>query len=137
MAKKGEKTLLFKIILPSDTVAEINATMVVIPGQEGVFSVLPGHMKFISNINPGIVDVYKEGGIEKFFVYGGVALVTGTEISIVTEFAANLATNTKSFISDKITELHSELSNQEKDSIESKIISIKIEKYQAALEFIK
>lgn len=128
--------LLFRIIIPSDTVAEINAEMVVIPGQEGVFAVLPGHAKFTSSINIGIIDVQEKAAIKKFFVYGGVAQVTGAGLNIVTEFAADLERTKKNNVLEKITELKSEFVDKQKDSVEARIISNKIDKYQTLLEFL-
>jgi len=51
--------------------------MVVVPGTEGNFGVLPGHAPLISTIRPGTVDIY-EGRIitERIFVVGGIAEVT-------------------------------------------------------------
>jgi F-type H+-transporting ATPase subunit epsilon len=129
--------LLLRIIIPSDRVAEINAEMVVIPGQEGVFAVLPGHAKFTSGINKGVVDVQEKGVIKRFFVYGGIAQVIGAQLNIVTEFAADLESTEKNNVLEKITELKSELADKEQDSVEARIINSRIDKYQTLLEFVE
>lgn len=128
--------LLFRIIIPSNTIAEINAEMVEVPGQDGAFGVLPGHAKFTSSINIGVVDVHEKGAIKRFFVYGGIAQVTGTGLNIVTEFAVDLDDIKKNSVLNKITELNSEIAGREQDSVEVKIINSKIDKYQALLEFV-
>ena len=129
-------TLLFRIIVPSDTVAEINSEMVVIPGKEGVFGVLPGHAKFTSSVNMGVVEAEVKGARRRFFVYEGVAQVTGLEVNIVTEFAADLEQIDKNHVLNKITELKSEMADKDKGSIEERIIERKIEKYEALMSFV-
>ena len=52
------------------------ADMVVGPGAEGDFGVLPGHAPFISEVRPGVIDVYQGDVIdERIFVAGGFAEV--------------------------------------------------------------
>ena len=46
--------LLVRIILPSETFLEVETSQVNIPGTEGVFGVLPGHVKLTSAIEIGI-----------------------------------------------------------------------------------
>ena len=64
-------SILVKIVMPLDVMFEANATMVTIPGGEGVFSVLPGHVKFISTISTGCVSVFLDKEEKKFFISGG------------------------------------------------------------------
>src|ERR1700731_4516087 len=50
--------------------------MVVVPGTEGNFGVLPGHSPLISTIRPGTIDIYENRVItSRFFVVGGIAEV--------------------------------------------------------------
>jgi len=50
--------LLVRIILPSKVALEMEATLVNIPGTEGVFGVLPGHAKLTSSIDVGVVTLF-------------------------------------------------------------------------------
>ncbi|GIS17872.1 MAG: hypothetical protein CM15mP119_2760 [Alphaproteobacteria bacterium] len=62
--------------------------MVVIPGSEGVFGVLPRHSALLANLQRGVVEVY-EGGkvIDRLMIDGGIADVTPDSVTILTERA--------------------------------------------------
>jgi len=64
----------FELVTPERLLVSETAAMVVMPGTEGDFGVLPGHAPLISTIRPGRVAVYKEGGsVDAYFVSGGFA----------------------------------------------------------------
>jgi len=67
----------FELVTPERLVVSGEAEMVVVPGTEGNFGVLPGHAPLISTIRPGTVDIYEARAIiERIFVVGGIAEVT-------------------------------------------------------------
>ena len=129
-------TLSVKIILPSMTLLDVEANMVNLPGQEGVFGVLPGHCKLISNINTGIVSVFLAGQEEKYFVFSGVAQVKGEELNILSEFALLVGRETKTEALDQVTLLENSLLEQQPESLQANIILDTLEKYQALLKFL-
>ena len=129
-------TLSVKIILPSMTLLDVEANMVNLPGQEGVFGVLPGHCKLISNINTGIVSVFLAGQEEKYFVFSGVAQVNGEELNILSEFALLVGRETKEEALDQVTLLKNSLLEQQPESLQANIILNTLEKYQALLKFL-
>ena len=129
-------TLSVKIILPSMTLLDVEANMVNLPGQEGVFGVLPGHCKLISNINTGIVSVFVAGQEEKYFVFSGVAQVNGEELNILSEFALLLGRETKTEALEQVTLLESSLLEHQPESLQANIILDKLEKYHALLKFL-
>lgn len=62
--------------------------MVVVPGSEGYFGVLPGHAPLVSTLNPGVIDVYENGAIdERIFVGGGFAEVTPERCTVLADEA--------------------------------------------------
>ncbi len=66
----------FELASPEELVFAVEADMVVVPGAEGDFGVLPGHAPFISTVRPGVIDVYQGDRIdERLFVAGGFAEV--------------------------------------------------------------
>ena len=66
--------------------------MVVVPGAEGDFGVLPGHTPVLSNLRPGVVDVYNEGAVTKsLFVEGGFVEVTGERCILLATDAKDVA----------------------------------------------
>ena len=128
--------LLVRIILPSETFLEIEASLVNIPGGDGVFGVLPGHAKLTSTIDVGIISLFIDDVKKIYYVHGGVAQVTGDAVNIVTEYAASIAGSNKTTITNEITDLKEELASEEENSIESDINLAKIEKHQSLIKFL-
>ena len=122
--------LLVRIILPSETFLEIEASQINIPGTEGVFGVLPGHVKLTSAIEIGVASIFNNETETKYYIHGGVVQVTGDEVNIVTEYAASIPGSNKTTITNEITDLKEELSSEEEESIEADIILDKIEKHK-------
>ena len=54
-----EKTFFFELITPSKNLIADDFDMVVVPGEEGDFGVLPNHSNLISQIRPGVLNIYK------------------------------------------------------------------------------
>jgi F-type H+-transporting ATPase subunit epsilon len=66
--------LQFELVSPERLLLSEPVGMVVVPGSEGNFGVLPGHALFISTVRPGVIDVYEDKTItERIFVSGGFA----------------------------------------------------------------
>lgn len=128
--------LLIRIILPSETFLEVEASQVNIPGTEGVFGVLPGHVKLTSAIEIGIASIFNNEVETKYYIHGGVVQVTGDEVNIVTEYAASIPESNKTTITNEITDLKEELSSEEEGSIEADIILDKIEKHKSLIKFL-
>ncbi|HEU0071679.1 MAG TPA: ATP synthase F1 subunit epsilon [Alphaproteobacteria bacterium] len=86
----------FELVAPERLLVSADVDMVVVPGTEGDFGVLPGHAPLIATVRAGIIDIY-DGSIEpksitqRIFVAGGVAEVTETRCTVLAEQAAPLA----------------------------------------------
>lgn len=118
------------------TMLDTEASMVNLPGEEGMFGVLPGHCKLISNIKTGIISVFLGEKEQKYFVFGGLAQVTGSELNIISEFASILEQETKTNVMDHIMVLKSSLLDHQHGSLQADIILDKLEKYQELLKFL-
>jgi F-type H+-transporting ATPase subunit epsilon len=67
----------FELVTPERLMLSEMVEMVVIPGTEGNFGVLPGHAPLISSIRPGTIDIYQGQAItRRIFVVSGIAEVT-------------------------------------------------------------
>ena len=83
----AEKELLLEVVTPDRLVLSTQAEVVVCPGAEGQFGVLPGHIPFLSALEIGEM-YYKTGGKTEYLaVSGGFAEVTGEKVTIVAESA--------------------------------------------------
>src|SRR5437762_9255190 len=78
----------FDLVSPERLLLSEEADMVTVPGTDGYFGVLAGHMPLITTLKPGIIDVTGgTRGDRRFFVLGGFAEVTTTKITVLAEEA--------------------------------------------------
>jgi len=83
----AEKQLLLEVVTPDRLVLSTEADVVVCPGVEGQFGVLPGHIPFLSALEIGEMYYRKGAQTEYLAVSGGFAEVTGEKVTIVAESA--------------------------------------------------
>ncbi|MCH8036315.1 MAG: F0F1 ATP synthase subunit epsilon [Proteobacteria bacterium] len=84
----AEEKVEFELVTPERLVISRGVDMVVVPGAEGDFGVLPGHTPMVSTVRPGIVNVYEGREIvERLFVAGGFAEVTGARCTVLADRA--------------------------------------------------
>ncbi len=82
----------FELVSPERLELATDVEMVVVPGVEGDFGVLPGHMPLISTIRPGVIYVFRDGKVaERIFVEGGFAEVTPETCTVLAEHAKSVA----------------------------------------------
>ncbi|HTT99239.1 MAG TPA: F0F1 ATP synthase subunit epsilon [Rhizomicrobium sp.] len=83
----------FDIVSPERLLVSDEADMVTVPGTDGDFGVLAGHVPLISTLRPGVIDV--RGGLasgnSQFFVLGGFAEASPLKLTILAEEAIPLA----------------------------------------------
>jgi F-type H+-transporting ATPase subunit epsilon len=78
----------FELVSPERLILSTEVEMVVVPGTEGNFGVLPGHAPLISTIRPGTIDIYEGGAItERIFIVGGIAEVTPERCTVLADEA--------------------------------------------------
>ena len=88
MADKVE----FELVSPERILVSQGVDMVVVPGEDGDFGVLPGHALFLSGVRPGVIEIYDGDKIsDRIFVAGGFAEVTGERCTVLAEEAVHLA----------------------------------------------
>ena len=79
----------FELVTPERLVFSTEVEMVVVPGAEGNFGVLPGHAPLISTIRPGMIDIYETRPTisDRIFVVSGIAEVTPERCTVLAEVA--------------------------------------------------
>ena len=78
--------------------------MVVVPGEEGDFGVLPGHALFLTLVRPGLIDIYKDDEVSaRIFVAGGFAEVNGECCTVLAEEAVDLVDVERSAVEERIS----------------------------------
>ena len=106
-------TVSFDLVSPENLIFNDEVGMIIVPGKDGDFGVLPGHSKVMSSLRPGRVMVYGEGKnlLKSFFVSGGFAEVNPEKCIVLAESVDEVNTLDKSSIEKEIQEL----SGQEND----------------------
>jgi F-type H+-transporting ATPase subunit epsilon len=79
----------FELVTPERLFLSTEVEMVVVPGSEGNFGVLPGHAPLISTIRPGMIEIYETRPTisDRIFVIGGIAEVTPERCTVLAEQA--------------------------------------------------
>ena len=81
----------FRLVMPEREILATEADMVVVPGSEGDFGVLPGHAPLISTVRPGVLEVYQGNKVDKrYVVVGGFAEVTPAGCTVLADEAMPL-----------------------------------------------
>ena len=82
----------FELVSPARLLVSEAVEMVVVPGEDGDFGVLPGHAPLISQVRPGVIDIHGDGKVQsRIFVAGGFAEVTGQRCTVLAEEAVPIA----------------------------------------------
>jgi|SRR5262245_16190392 len=81
------ETLTLEIVTPEATVFSERVEMVTLPAVEGQMGVYPGHIRVITQIEPGEV-ILTTNGQDRFLAVGeGLVEVTRDRVSIITDMA--------------------------------------------------
>ena len=106
------ETTLFELVSPERLIMSKDVSMVVVPGSEGLFGVLPRHTSMLSALAPGIVDIYEEDIItERLFVVNGFAEVTGDRCTVLAEDVIPIEELDPDELEKKIEEMRSDARN--------------------------
>ena len=116
----------FELVSPERLLLSKSVEMVVVPGSEGDFGVLPRHAPLISTIRPGIIRVYEGGQVtDQIFVAGGFAEVTGTRCTVLAEEALPVADIDRAAVEKGMGDIRDDLqdakSDDEREAIQHKL----------------
>jgi F-type H+-transporting ATPase subunit epsilon len=107
----------FELVSPEKLVFSQGVDMVVIPGAEGDFGVLPRHSPLISAIRPGVIKIYDQGQVtETIFVSGGFAEVTPSRCTVLAEEAMPVGDIDPSEVTQEIKNLQDDLLDAAEDA---------------------
>jgi len=86
------ETIAFELVSPERLLLAKPVEMVVVPGTEGDFGVLPRHAPLIAAVRPGVIAIFEGGKVaERIFVAGGFAEVTAERCTVLAERAMPVA----------------------------------------------
>lgn len=106
MADKVE----FELVSPARLLISEPVDMVVVPGVEGDFGVLPGHAPFISAVRADVIEIYEGREVrERIFVAGGFAEATPDRCTVLAEEAVPVAELDRAVVDADIRRLEEEM----------------------------
>ncbi|MFQ5620175.1 MAG: ATP synthase F1 subunit epsilon [Rhodospirillales bacterium] len=80
----------FELVTPERVVLAEEADMVVVPGGDGDFGVLPGHAPLLSTVRPGTLEVHEGDRVTmRIFVSGGFAEVADGRCTVLADEAVH------------------------------------------------
>ena len=126
-----------EVITPTQTMINEEVEMVVVPGSEGHFGVLPLHAHTLSTLNRGIVTVYENNDASnEIIIDGGIADVTPQGCSILVERAEIVKSLDKNEIEKKY-QFHKDKDNSFENPIEEKANNDELKWLEFVLEQVK
>jgi F-type H+-transporting ATPase subunit epsilon len=116
----------FELVSPERLLFSRGVDMVVVPGAEGDFGVLPRHSPLISAIRPGVIKVYEQGQVtETIFVADGFAEVTPSRCTVLAEEALPVSDIDRGEVEQQLKNLQDDLldtkTDEDKAAIQRKI----------------
>lgn len=116
----------FELVSPEKLLVSKDVDMVVVPGREGDFGVLPGHALFMSEVRTGVIDIYAGSSVEeRIFVAGGFAEVTAERCTVLAEEAVPVSeidrAATEKRVSDAEFMVKEARSDQERDQAQAEL----------------
>jgi len=131
-----EKNFFFELITPSKNLISGDFEMVVVPGEEGDFGVLPHHSNLISQIRPGVLNTYKNNKIDKtFFLYSGFAEVSNNKLIVLSETAFDVTEFKLNTYKDRVSK-YEKLKNQTRNESEILFFEKKIKEINTIIEIL-
>jgi F-type H+-transporting ATPase subunit epsilon len=122
MADKVE----FELVSPERLLLSRAVEMVVVPGAEGDFGVLPGHAPLISTVRPGVIEVYDDGKVsDRIFVAGGFAGVNAVRCTVLAEVAMPVGDIDRGRVEQELRDLADDLAaaktDEDREAAQAKI----------------
>jgi F-type H+-transporting ATPase subunit epsilon len=81
----------FDLVSPERLLLSEQVEAVVIPASDGEMTVMALHAPAMTTLRPGVVTVMRQGGSEKFVVFGGFADITPEACTLLAESAVRVA----------------------------------------------
>ncbi len=108
----------FELVSPEKKLMSEGVIMAVIPGTEGDFGVLSGHMPLIANVRTGVVEIYRENMTqvsERVFISGGFADVSVEQCTLLAEQAINVNDIDKADVDTQIAKIETNIQSATSD----------------------
>jgi len=107
----------FDLVTPDRLLLSSEVEMVVVPGAEGDFGVLPGHTPLISTLRHGTIDVHEDGKVaQRLYVGGGFAEVSEKGLTVLAEDAIDLKDLSRADLEKRIKDAGEDVEDAKDDA---------------------
>lgn len=110
----------FELVSPAKLLKSAEVDMVVVPGTEGDFGVLPLHAPVVSTLRTGIIEVHDGGDTERLLVVGGFAEVNAEGLTILAEIAKPLSEVDKAAYEAELKDLSEDVQDAKDDETKAR-----------------
>ena len=106
----------YELVSPERLLRSGEADMVVVPGTEGDFGVLPGHAPVISTVRPGVLEIH-DGNAEpdQIFIAGGICEVSADRCTVLADEAVPVTDMDRADLEQRLKNAEEDLANAETD----------------------
>lgn len=110
----------FELVSPEKLLKSADVDMVVVPGTEGDFGVLPMHAPVVSTLRTGIIEVHNDSEQEKLLVVGGFAEVNADGLTILAEQATSLSDVDRAAYEAELKNLNEDVQDAKDDDVRAR-----------------
>lgn len=122
------ETLKLDIVTPVGKIFSNNIKSVTLPGVEGEFGVLPGHIGIVTTLNPGVIEIEKiDGKKEIVAINWGYAKVDEKSVDILAEGAVDINGDSESEIAKAIANAKQLLEDSTDNNVAVSMVVSRIE----------
>lgn len=102
-----------KVITPLKLVIDEQVELVEGPGELGEFGILPGHVPFVTTLNPGFLKFRQGSETKSLVIHGGLAEVSNDNVRILTDFTEEPSTIDTAAAKEDIHNIESQIDDNQ------------------------
>jgi len=111
----------FELVSPERLLVSEDVLEVVVPGQEGYFTVLSNHAPLMAGLQPGVVEVKNASGAqERYCVFGGFVDIMPDSCTLLAESAVNVKDVNAEDVAQRIQDAREDLEDAKGDEAVAK-----------------
>lgn len=122
------ETLKLDIVTPEGKIFSNNVKSVTLPGSEGEFGVLPGHVGIVTTLDNGVIEIEKQDGKKEIVAINwGYAKVDERSVDILAEGAVDINGDSESEIAQAIANAKKLLEDSTDNKVAASMVVSRIE----------
>jgi F-type H+-transporting ATPase subunit epsilon len=108
-------TFHFELVSPERLIFSGDVDQVDVPGEEGEFGVFAGHAPYVATLKPGVLTIYGGGEPRRIVVYGGLAEMGSSGLTVLAEQAVPVAELNADVIAQSLKDAEEDIADADND----------------------